>query len=190
MDITTRVLALQDAKMRMELARKQIRMEVEHEYKQRAQKIIEDRVKDAELEFAHEIKRANDEGVPQAVIRKDVLRTNAWDRWTYWRDLAEIEPDRIRVQNRAAEKQKQSGDYYWEQEDSGWVLYWRVNWEGAEMAEPVRFDKFHKSIRGHWDVDIPDERLWELKRAGFEFAAPINRQIQEVVAQAREDGKI
>lgn len=44
-----------------------------------------------ESRLAREIRSALDRGVPTYRIRAEVLKTNAWERWLYWRDYPEAE---------------------------------------------------------------------------------------------------
>lgn len=190
-DYSAEILALQKSRLQMQSDKKLVEIEVKQKYAERIRDEIRRRTEAIELEFAHDLAEAHARGVPQSLIRSDVLRTNVWSRWTYWRDLAQIQPDRVIATNRNAEKQKQTGDYYWEHEDSGWVLYWRTNHEGAEMAEPVRFDKFFFSERqGKWTPDISDAEVFALRDRGFNFPPSMARKIHDAIVQAQEEGKI
>jgi len=83
-----------DAKVRMQAVKQRNRASVRHKYEGMARREIADLNAGAEAEFAGMIAKLHDAGVPQGVIRKEVLRTNTWGVWVYWRDLAGIPPAR------------------------------------------------------------------------------------------------
>lgn len=112
-DYTASVVRLQDAYGAMQIARK-IKAE---EVKARYARIIREETKRAqeavEIEFARELAQENARGLPGSVIREQVLRTQDWGRWKKWRDLAEIEPDRV-----TTGKAREARNTYWEWSDS------------------------------------------------------------------------
>lgn len=105
-DYTAEVFALQNARGEMQAAKAKNRIEITAQYKARIDNAIKEADRAVELHFAKLLKEANEAGVPQSIIRRDVLRTNVWSRWTYWRDLAEITPDRVTLDNAKEERNK------------------------------------------------------------------------------------
>lgn len=103
-DYTAEIVALQAARTALQVSEKTIAAEVKARYRDIARKEIETRIADNKIDFARKLKVAHEAGVPSSLLRSDVLRTNSWDRWIYWRDLAEIEPDRVTVGNAKAAK--------------------------------------------------------------------------------------
>lgn len=104
MDITMQVIEAQDARSRMQEAKKRIKAEVKRKYEARITQEVAERSAEAEYEFARTLAKVHASGVSQAVLRRDVLRTNVWGVWTYWRDLAEIEPERKIIRDEKAER--------------------------------------------------------------------------------------
>ena len=84
----------QAARYRMQAAKKRIKAEVRRKYEARITQEVAEATRDAEIEFARALAKVHEEGVSQAILRKEVLRTGVWSIWTYWRDLAKIEPER------------------------------------------------------------------------------------------------
>ena len=93
-DYTAEIIALQAARTALQVSEKTIAAEVKARYRDIARAEIESRITDNRIDFSRKLKAAHDAGVPASLLRSEVLRTNTWDRWTYWRDLAGIEPDR------------------------------------------------------------------------------------------------
>lgn len=88
------VIELEDAKARMIEAKRRIRSDAEREAKRVAALKAADLIEQVEVEFARKLADAHAAGVPQAVLRSQVLRTNDWATWTKWRDLAGIQRER------------------------------------------------------------------------------------------------
>jgi len=102
-DITALVIRAQDARTRMQEAKKRNKADVKRKYEAMMRTEIATRDEDAEYEFARILKEVHDAGVPQSTLRREVLRTNVWGEWTKWRDLAEIPPQRVAIRNAKAE---------------------------------------------------------------------------------------
>lgn len=113
MDYTNQILALQRARIDMQTEKKIVEVEVKQKYAEQIQHEIQERVATAERIFAGKLKDATDAGIPQSLIRKEVLRTNVWERWTYWRDLAQIEPERVKTQNARETAKIRERGYEW-----------------------------------------------------------------------------
>ena len=97
MDIVKKAALVEEAqaaRYRMQTAKKRIKAEVRRKYEARIAQEVAEATRDAEIEFARALARVHEEGVSQAILRKEVLRTGVWSIWTYWRDLAKIEPER------------------------------------------------------------------------------------------------
>lgn len=113
MDATMLVIEAQDARGRMQDAKRQIKAEVRRKYEAQMKQEIADRAADAEAEFARVLARVHAAGVSQAVLRREVLRTNVWSTWTYWRDLAEIEPERVSIAAAKKKAARTNGPFRW-----------------------------------------------------------------------------
>lgn len=110
-DYTAEIIALQAARTALQVSEKTIAAEVKAKYRDIARAEIESRIHDNKVAFSRKLKAAHDSGVPASLLRSEVLRTNSWDRWTYWRDLAGIEPDRVLMVNAKAEREARSRGY-------------------------------------------------------------------------------
>lgn len=105
-DVTTLIIEAQEARSRMQEAKKRIKAEVRRKYEAQIKRETAEATEDAEIEFARTLARVNAAGVSQALLRREVLRTNVWDIWTYWRDLAGMEPERVSVANAKAARER------------------------------------------------------------------------------------
>lgn len=139
MDVTMQVIEAQDARSRMQEAKKRIKAEVKRKYEARITQEVAERSAEAEYEFARTLAKVHASGVSQAILRRDVLRTNVWGVWTYWRDLAEIEPERKIIRDEKAERKAAeafaNSHFRWS-EDYGTVTVVK-NSKGDELEEPV-----------------------------------------------------
>lgn len=137
-DVTNQVADLQRARIEMQTEKKLIEIEVKQRYAQKINEEIRERTETAERIFANKLRDANNSGVPQSIIRKEVLRTNTWERWTYWRDLAQIEPDRVVATNAKAARDLANSPFRWS-EDYATLTVLRDS-TGAEIVEPLIYD--------------------------------------------------
>lgn len=137
-DVTMQVIEAQEARSRMQEAKKRIKAEVRRKYEAQMNLEIAERSQDAEVEFARTLARVHASGVPQSVLRRDVLRTNVWGVWTYWRDLAQIEPERVTVANAKEAQRLANAPFRWETSDEnkfGFNLVLTRD-EKGELIEP------------------------------------------------------
>ena len=104
-DWTDRIIELEEAKAAMIAAKKAVKAEAERRARAQARREIADRVEELEHRFARRLAAANAEGMPQALIRKEVLRTGDWATWVKYRDLAEIAPERVVLRDAKKERQ-------------------------------------------------------------------------------------
>ena len=88
------IVALQRARVDLQMEKATNRVMIQAKYKAIVRQEVEEANRDVEMRFARLLKEAHEAGVPQARLRSEVLRTNEWSRWTYWRDMAGIEPVR------------------------------------------------------------------------------------------------
>lgn len=139
MDVTMQVIEAQDARSRMQEAKKRIKAEVKRKYEARITQEVAERSAEAEYEFARTLAKVHASGVSQAILRRDVLRTNVWGVWTYWRDLAEIEPERVSIRNEKAERKAAealaSSHFRWSDDYATVTIV--KNSKGDELEEPV-----------------------------------------------------
>lgn len=141
-DVTTLVIEAQDARSRMQEAKKRVKAEVRRKYEARMNLEIAEASQDAEIEFARTLARVHESGVSQAVLRREVLRTNVWSVWTYWRDLANIEPERVTIANAREERLLADRVFRWEvceDNEIGYAIVLMKDAEGKKLDEEVWF---------------------------------------------------
>lgn len=137
-DYTTLVIEAQDARSRMQEAKKRIKAEVRRKYEAAIARDVAEGTLEAEVEFARTLARVHAAGVSQAILRREVLRTNVWGEWTRWRDLAGIEPERVTARDAKKEQEIANRAYRWEEDDAsnvGWTLVLLRDPNGEEMPE-------------------------------------------------------
>lgn len=152
-DYTAWVIELEEAKAAMIAAKKAVKSEAERKAKKQAALEIRDAIQEIEAAFAKRLALANAEGVPQAILRRDVLRTGDWGTWVKWRDLAEIEPERTVLKNTRAEKARENAIFFWNED--GDLVVKRAS-DGTPV-EPVTF--LWSTVResnGRYIIDAAD----------------------------------
>lgn len=187
MDVTTLVIEAQDARSRMQEAKKRIKAEVRRKYEAAIKRETEEATVDAEVEFARTLARVHAAGVPQNVLRREVLRTNVWHEWTKWRDLAEIEPERVSVQNAKAAKIEAERPYRWDLTNPERpTLTWLRDDKGDLLTTPI-FAPVIKAWRGKF---YADEYSKDAVRSQFSDPFAFARAIDAEVKRAYDAGEI
>ncbi len=160
-DFTQYVIELVEAKSRMRIAKKVIAEQVRAEYEGRILREISERTASIEADFALRLKMASAAGVPGGVIRKNVLKTNDWERWTKWRDLAEIEPERVTIENARKAEADEKAAFVWDL-DAG-ILYLKKDGAGNAFDPIVELDL--STVRYGRNVWVIDATTAEGERA-------------------------
>ena len=143
-DWTARAIELEEAKAAMLAAKKRIKSEVEREALRKARETVADRVAEVEYDFARRLAMAVAEGMPQDTIRKEVLRTNDWPTWRKWRDMAQIEPQRVSVAKAKEVTRQANRGFRWEEDPTaeiGWVFVLDRDEKGNPVPE-IRIDSW------------------------------------------------
>lgn len=152
MDVTMQVIEAQDARSRMQEAKKRIKAEVKRKYEARITQEVAERSAEAEYEFARTLAKVHASGVSQSILRRDVLRTNVWGVWTYWRDLAEIEPERKIIRDEKAERKAAeafaNSHFRWSDDYATVTVVKSV--KGEELETPVEYDMSTNQIVGEY----------------------------------------
>lgn len=117
-DYTDEITTLQRKREQMQRAKKMIEIDVKQRYAERIREDIAAQTEAEEIAFAKALHEAWKSGVPQALLRSEVLRTNVWSRWTYWRDLAGIEPDRVVTAKTREEKAEAAREWWIDAEEA------------------------------------------------------------------------
>lgn len=188
-DYTHEILTLQRARIDMQAAKASNRATIKAKYAERIRQEVEDANEAAEIRFARLLAEAHTAGVPQSLLRSEVLRTNVWSRWTYWRDLAEIEPDRITIRDAKKERELENAAFIWS--DDYHFLSVKRNSLGRLLDPMVEYtmDNLHKS-GSRWFPDLADRSAEadqyeiEVSRAdGPEYAYRkfVHAEIQRVI---------
>lgn len=184
-DVTTLIIEAQDARSRMQEAKKRIKAEVRRKYEAQIKRETAEATQDAEIEFARTLARVNAAGVSQALLRREVLRTNVWDIWTYWRDLAGMEPDRVTVRSAKKKAELENSAFIWSEDYQ--TLTVKRNTKGETLLPPVVYTMSTKwkSRSGRWEAEATDENYERLVRSqdveyafGKMVSAEIQRQIE------------
>lgn len=114
-DYTAEVAELEAAYRANRVANASIATEVRSKYRAIIADEIRRRKQEADVQFAHHMARVKARtGIPLNVIQDEVLHTRSWDRWTYWRDLAGIEPERVSVSAAKAAREAEEAGCRWE----------------------------------------------------------------------------
>lgn len=117
-DYTAAVIRLENAYSSMQIARKRVADEVKAEFQRAIRDEISRRQYEIEHDFAKALRLETERGLPGAVIRAEVLRTQDWGRWKKWRDMADIEPERVTRSNAREENRLASLTYRWDEADT------------------------------------------------------------------------
>lgn len=156
-DYTSAVAELSAAYQANRVANAVIATEVKNKYRDVIRREIEERKRAADLEFAQHLARVKAEsGVPLTVIQEHVLHTKSWDRWTYWRDLADIAPERVLAKSGTAGKAGKISEsaFRWT-EDFAFVTV--LQYGDIEISVPVEYDMSTlRKIGGRWWPDAID----------------------------------
>lgn len=182
-DYTTEITALQRARIDMQAEKANTRTTIKAKYAERIRQEIEDANQAAELHFARLLAEAHEAGVPQSLLRYEVLRTNVWSRWVYWRDLAEIQPDRVMFEDAKKARERENATFLWS--DDYETLTVRKNSLGHAVTPPLVFDMTTLERRGNaWMPDSQDfdyERLVRSQDAEYAFGKMVTAEIQRQI---------
>lgn len=141
-DYTAEITRLQRARLDMQTAKETARITVKNRYAERIAAEIEYETNEAEKEFARLLKEAHERGVPSTLLRSEVLRTNVWSRWTYWRDRAGITPDRVVQEDRRKAEALAALPFRWEENPAAYYGYDFVLLKGPKGEDyPMRSDE-------------------------------------------------
>lgn len=150
-DITAPLLELEQAYIANQVAKKTIAAEVRAKYNALIRREIEDRQRDNDIAFAQHLARVKAQyELPVTEIQKNVLHTSTWARWTYWRDLAGVEPERVTAREARVEAAKP--DKYYTMEDGD---VWLVSGPDGALEPPISIDVRWDEYLGSWEVDVP-----------------------------------
>lgn len=141
-DFTSEITALQRARVDMQTEKATNKITVKAKYAERIRQEIADADEAAEIRFARLLATAANAGIPQSILRSEVLRTNDWSRWVYWRDLAEIEPERVIISNARDAKKRADANHRWVEFNSefGYALVITKDANGNEIPETTFTD--------------------------------------------------
>lgn len=174
-------------------ANRQVNATIAAEVKAKYAIIIADEIRmrkqEADYEFAKHLAHVKERtGMPLNVIQDHVLRTKSWDRWTYWRDLAEIAPERVQMANAREEREKEKAGYRWEicaDNPVGYALVLTRNQKGEEVDE-VRFTDIEPNSEGLITV-YPQMQVFPEHRALGEQFNGAEKMYQFATKVAREN---
>lgn len=179
-DWTYELIELEDAKAKMQDAVRTERQRIEREAKRRAAQEVADAVAEIEYKFARKLAEANAAGIPQSLLRKEVLRTNDWPTWVKWRDMADIAPQRQVIQDKIAQRAIDNLPYRWE--EGQWagqprpVLVWLKDKKGKNLEVPINIivDPEHLTLPDWTEHDLAATLKVFSNRANLlELAQPV-----------------
>ena len=138
-DYTAEVVELQAAYTANRVANASISTEVKSKYRARIAEEIRNLKAEVDKRFADHLARVKERsGMPLTVIQEDVLHTKSWDRWVYWRDLANIAPERVSVAEARKAKADENAAFVWDLDARKLTL--KRNRAGKILSPPVLFD--------------------------------------------------
>jgi hypothetical protein len=182
-DITSLVIEAQDARSRMQEAKKRIKAEVRRKYEAAMKRDTAEAIQDAEIEFARTLARVNASGVSQSILRREVLRTNVWDIWTYWRDLAGMDPERVTIQNAKKERERENAVFLWSEDYQ--TLTVKKNSKGVALDPAVVYYMGNlRKMGSYWMADTEDDDYELAVRKADEsyaFLKMVTAEIQRVI---------
>lgn len=161
-DWTALVIELEEAKSAMITAKKVVKADADREARRVARENVREKVEELEYAFAKRLAAANAQGLPQSVIRKEILRTGDWDTWVKWRDLAQIEPERVVIENLKRAKADAERPYRWADDYSALTIL-RVN--GEEITPFIVRD--WSVGNGPVQISYADKFIWLFQSAGL-----------------------
>ena len=181
-DVTAAVIRLERAYESMMIARRRVADEVRAEYRAVIRREIERRQEDIEREFAKELALENARGLPGSVIRKNVLHTEDWGRWKKWRDLAEIEPERVQIQNAKKEAALAASPFRWADDYSTLTV---LKYGDTTLDEPVVFDMSTNQINPIHGMFWPDSQDEDAEREARKVAGGVKPWLKFIDAEIR-----
>lgn len=190
-DYTHEITALQRARIDMQAEKANTRTTIKAKYAERIRQEIEDANQDAELHFARLLAEAHAAGVPQSLLRSEVLRTNVWSRWVYWRDLAEIEPDRVMIVNAKEARERENATFLWPEDYA--TLTVRKNSLGHTLVNPVVYDMTTlRKVSNLWWPQVENDDHFDTARREDEqyaFGKMVHAEIQRQIDAGKIKGE-
>lgn len=188
-DYTAAVIRLEQSYQSMQLARKRVADEVKMEYRALMRDEIARRQKAAEAQFAGDLAIEHAAGLPGNVIREHVLHTHDWSRWTKWRDLAGIDPDRVTVLDAKKAAQLENATFLWADDYSTLTVQKDAK---SNAISPLIYDMTTNSKFGTiWWPDATDRDADMATRHGDEgiaFARMVSEEIQRAIDAGHVEG--
>lgn len=179
-DHTAAVIRLEEAYWAMKLARRRVADEVKADFQRAIRDEIAKRQRDIEIEFAKRLKEESDRGLPGGIIRSEVLRTQDWGRWKKWRDLAEIEPDRVTQRNAKAERELAASPFRWAEDYSTLTVV--KDSTGADIEPLVMRIEGLSTSHGSWYVpDGVSEDALVIARRDSGFMKMISDELKKAL---------
>lgn len=183
-DHTSAVIRLENAYSSMQLARARAAAEIRAQYREVIKKEIAARQLAAEVEFARTMAIEHEAGLPGNVIRTEVLRTNDWNRWKKWRDLAGIDPDRVTRENAREAKSRENATYVWSDDYKTLTVLRGTDGKLLDTAIVYEMPERLKKVGGdvYWPVPV-DEAVERVAYEGNQayiknLSAEISAQIE------------
>lgn len=185
-DYTAEVAELEAAFRANKIAGASIAADVRAKYRPLIAREIETLKAENDLRFARHLKEVKERsGLPLHVIQDDILHTRTWSAWTKWRDLAQIEPERVVQANHKDDVRRANAPATWDLAEG--LFYIRKDKSGADIKPPVAFrvDSIRRPAydRTKWYADsvLPES---EVLPTGAQL------MLHEVIQAAFDDGTL
>lgn len=188
---TNWVIELEEAKAAMIAAKKAVKAEAERRARKQAALEIRDAIQEIEHGFAKRLAQADAEGVPQAALRREVLRTGDWATWVKWRDLAGIEPERVVIEKARKAKAAAESPFRWADDFATLTV---VRNSRGEDIEPVIYDmstnKWNRVSNIWWpDTGTPEQNgISDAERAARKDDPKFSRFVSDEIARWMDTG--
>lgn len=156
-DYTAEIAELQAAYTANRVANATIATDVRSKYRAIIAEEIRVRREETDKKFADHLALVKERAdLPLHVIQDHVLHTKAWNRWTYWRDLANIEPERVTIQNAREAREIANRPYRWSEDFN--TMYWLKDRAGKPLKEEIVLKMDFKML--HIPDHLPEQRAY------------------------------
>ncbi len=192
-EYTADIVELQNARAAMQDAIKLKKSEINRKHRTLAALELAEEIQEAEIRFAKKLKEANDSGVPQSLLRSEVLRTNTWSVWEKWRDLANIEPARVLVQ-----RAKKLVGKFWRWDEDFKTLWLVKSVDGkTELPTPIPVINWRVDKDGEFEAyftrpEMPDDEKRVLGQMVKQYFGPLMGNffghVEPIIRAAEQEG--
>jgi hypothetical protein len=180
MDTTSLIIEGQNARLTMQEAKRRNKAEIRRKYEAKMRAEIDEANVEAEVTFANTLARIFATGLLTVrEIQREILRTNSWDTWVYWRDLAGIPPERASAATVRAKREQEQRGWYW----AGDTLVFTDPVEISFTEFDIDPDRDIFSL--HLPLKAEDRNTIEAHTDLHSFASRVSAILRSAVAEGR-----